>query len=84
MGTGDVNRLLGASALCTLWGLAGVVVETVSEGIVITPRGLPGATLLMIGLLTGAVGQLLFRQAVKIEALERRLRDRSNPAEPLS
>ena len=37
-----VNRLLWASCLCIFWGLAGVVVETVSEGTQITPRGLPG------------------------------------------
>jgi hypothetical protein len=83
MGTNGVNRLLLASTLATLWGLAGLIVEGVSEGVQITPRGLPGATLLTIGIFTGAVGQLLLRQALKIEALERRLQAQGQRADSL-
>ena len=68
-----VNRLLWASCLCIFWGLAGVVVETVSEGTQITPRGLPGATLLIFGMFTAAIGVALVQLTAKIEVLERRL-----------
>ena len=67
-----VNRLLWVSCICILWGLAGVIVETVSEGTQITPRGLPGATLLMLGVIAGAIGQVLFQLTTRIEILERR------------
>ena len=73
----SVNRLLWASVLCILWGLAGLVAETVSEGTQLTPRGLPAATLLTIGMLAALVGQILFRLAARVEALERRPAERT-------
>jgi hypothetical protein len=78
-----VNRLLWVSCLCILWGLPGMIVELASEGKTqITPSGLPGATLLMIGIITGAISQVLFQLTTRIEILEHRLsekRDQSSP-----
>jgi hypothetical protein len=63
-----------------LWGLVGLIVESVSEDVRITPRGLSGSTLLAMGLLFGAVGQVLFRLALRIEILELRLNKLSENA----
>ncbi len=73
MDIGYINRLLWVSILLMLWGFVGLIVEVVKEGAQITPRGLPGATLLTMGLLIGAVGQVLIRQAARIDLLEQRL-----------
>jgi hypothetical protein len=70
---GYVNRLLWLSLLITLWGFVGLILESLKGDTQITTPGLPGATLLTLGLLIGLIGQVLFRLAAKIEVLELRI-----------
>jgi hypothetical protein len=75
MDMGYINRLLWVSIVLVGWGLIGLIADMVKEGAGarITPSGLPGATLLTIGILFGAVGQILIRLVAKIDVLEQRL-----------
>ena len=68
-----INRLLWISILITMWGLIGVIAETVDKDWKITPGGLPATTLFILGLLIGAIGQILIRMDAKIDVLEQRL-----------
>jgi hypothetical protein len=72
MRVANVNGLLWASTFCILWGLAGLIAGVVSPESELTPKGLPPATLLAVGLSTALFGQFLFRLTLRVEALERR------------
>jgi hypothetical protein len=82
MRVANVNGLLWASTLCILWGLAGLFVGMVSPSTELTPAGLPPATLLTIGLFAALIGQLLFRLALRVEAMERRGGDADRTTPP--
>jgi hypothetical protein len=77
MSTKSVKGLLLASLLLVIGGLATLVLEAVGLGSEVNRPVPSGVTLLLVGVLIGAVGQVLLGQNARIEALERRLSERS-------
>jgi hypothetical protein len=78
MGAKSVNGLLLASLLLVIGGLATLILEAVGLGSQVSRPAPSGGTLLLVGVLFGAVGQIMLRQNARIEALERRLSNGSN------
>ena len=68
------NTVLWASMICIVWGIVQFVIEIASGQPV--GRGPNGETLILIGVLAGLIGQVVFRLALKVEALEARLAKR--------
>jgi hypothetical protein len=64
------NAVLWASVICVVWGIGLAIFEMVEDGRV---HGPPSEVLILLGVLVGLCGQVMWRQAGRIEALERRL-----------
>jgi hypothetical protein len=76
MGRRMTNAVLWASVLCILWGVGRFIID-LTAGEPPARRGPEAETLILIGVMSGVIGQVLFRLTVQVEALERRLAERA-------
>ena len=79
----QIYAILWVSLFCVIWGVVRLLFEIFGNNDSPSPYNLNGQTLLLVGILCGAVGQVLFRQQARIMDMERALgwRDK-RPAAP--